>query len=113
MSVEAATTALLDEHVRRFNAAVRTGDYSPLVELFADDAELAFEGVPAGPFHGRDEIAAAYATQPPDDELDVVDVTEEPDGVLLERFAWRGGGTGVMRLTVRDGRIGRLVVSFD
>ena len=105
--------ALLEEHRSRFNAAVRSGDFAPLVELFADDADLEFEGVPVGPFHGREAIAAAYAAQPPDDELDVLDVAEEPDGTLLERFAWRGGGTGTMRIALRDGRIARLVVRFD
>ena len=29
---------LLDEHVRRFNAGVRSGDFGPMLELFTDDA---------------------------------------------------------------------------
>jgi hypothetical protein len=111
--VDEATRELLAEHVARFNDAVRSGDFTPLVELFADDAELAFDGVPAGPFHGREEIAAAYAAQPPDDELDVLEATEEPDGTVTERFAWRRGGTGTMRVTPRQGLIARLVVAFD
>jgi hypothetical protein len=102
----------LAHHVARFNAAVRSGDFAPLVELFADDAVLEFTNVPVGPFHGRDAIAAAYAAQPPDDELDVLDVTREADGTVLERVAWRRGGTGAMRLTLRESRIARLVVSF-
>jgi len=107
-----ATRAFLAEHVRRFNEAIQSGEFAPLVELFADDAELAFVGVPAGPFVGRDAIAAAYASQPPDDGLDVLSVVEE-DGTVVERFAWRRGGTGTMRVDVADGKIARLVVAFD
>jgi steroid Delta-isomerase len=105
--------AFLAEHARRFNAAVESGDFGPLVELFADDAVLEFVGVPAGPFVGRDAIAAAYAAQPPDDTLDVLAVSEDPDGTFVEPFAWRRGGTGTMRLTLDGGRIARLVVVFD
>jgi hypothetical protein len=108
-----AIQVLLDEHARRFNVAAADGDFGPLVELFADDAELAFVGIPVGPFIGRKDIAAAYAAQPPDDGIDVLSVAEDPDGALVERFAWHRGGTGTMHITVADGRIARLVVSFD
>jgi steroid Delta-isomerase len=103
----------LGERTRRFNDAVESGDFAPLVELFTDDAELAFVGVPAGPFAGREAIAAAYAAQPPDDGLDVLETREDPDGTVVERFAWRRGGGGEMRLSLRDGKIARLVVVFD
>jgi hypothetical protein len=59
---------LLAEHVDRFNAAVGSGDFGPMLELFTDDAALEFVGVPVGPFEGREAIAAAYREQPPDDE---------------------------------------------
>jgi hypothetical protein len=36
---------VLNEHVERFNAGVRSGDFGPMLEPFADDAELAFEGI--------------------------------------------------------------------
>jgi hypothetical protein len=104
---------LLAHHARRFNAAVRSGDFAPLVELFAEDAVLEFANVPVGPFHGRDAIAAAYAAQPPDDELEVLDARVEDDGTVLERVAWRRGGTGTMQLRLEDGRIAHLVVGFD
>jgi hypothetical protein len=42
--------------VARFNAGVRTGDGEPMLAGFADDAELVFEGVSAGPFAGRPAI---------------------------------------------------------
>ena len=61
--------ALLHDYVMVHNECVRTGDWEPLPDWFAEDAELVFEGVPVGPFNGRDEIVAAYKSQPPDDEV--------------------------------------------
>jgi hypothetical protein len=106
---------LLNEHVERFNAGVRSGDFGPMLVLFADDATLEFEGVPVGPFHGRDAIAAAYRDQPPDDEIEVLDV-EEDDAAIRARYAWlrdEGRAAGDLRLR-RDGDlITSLVVTFD
>jgi hypothetical protein len=105
---------LLEEHVRRFNEGVRTGDFGPMAAAFAEDAEMRFEGVPVGPFLGRDAIAAAYRDQPPDDEVELF-ATEERDGAIVARYAWlRDGGkqAGEMRLTPRGGRIQKLIVTF-
>src|SRR3954452_8078162 len=104
--------SLVDEHVVRFNEGVRTGDFSAMLEPFAEDAEMEFLGVPVGPFHGRDAIAEAYRTQPPDDELVVLE--DRGDGTA--RYAWSrepDRQAGELRLTVADGRITRLVVTFD
>ncbi len=106
---------LLRNHVERFNAGVRTGDWAPMLELFAEDAELRFGGVPVGPFHGKDAIAAAYREQPPDDEIEVGDA-EERGAEIVARYAWlrdEGRTAGELRVTPRDGRIARLVVTFD
>jgi len=51
--------SLLEQHVERFNEGVRSGDFTSMVAAFAEDAELHFEGVPVGPFVGRDAIDAA------------------------------------------------------
>jgi len=98
---------LRDEYVVRFNEGVRTGDWSRMLELVDDDAELEFVGIPVGPFHGRDAIGAAYATQPPDDEL-----------VLLDgnRYAWANEPTrpaGELHLEERDGKIARIRVLYE
>jgi hypothetical protein len=61
--------AVLDAHVRRFNDAVVSGDFSAMVRGFTPDAEMVFEGVPIGPFIGQEAIAAAYASRPPTDEV--------------------------------------------
>jgi RimJ/RimL family protein N-acetyltransferase len=107
--------SILEEHVTRFNAGVRSGDFAPMLENFGAGATMAFEGVSAGPFVGRDEIAQAYRDQPPDDELDVLDTRREGD-VLIAAYAWRrqpGVRAGELRLTIDGGLIGTLVVTFD
>jgi steroid Delta-isomerase len=100
--------SLLERHVERFNEGVRTGDFGPMVAAFSEDANLVFEGVPVGPFAGRDAIAAAYAAQPPDDEI----VLLNSDGT----YAWAkepAVPAGRMFLTERDGEIARLVIRYD
>jgi steroid Delta-isomerase len=106
---------ILEDHVGRFNAGVRGGDFAPMLENFAHDATMAFEGVPVGPFVGRDAIAQAYREQPPDDELDVVDSRHDGD-MLVAGYAWRrtpDKRAGELRLTFGANRITRLVVTFD
>jgi hypothetical protein len=86
-----------------------------MIEGFAEDAQLHFEGVPVGPFAGRDAIAAAYREQPPDDEVEILAVEERDDGVVVARYAWKrdeGKEAGKMLLTPRDGQIAQLVVTF-
>ncbi len=107
--------AFLVRHVETFNTAVATGDYGPLVELFAAEARLEFSGVPVGPFEGREAIAGAYAAQPPTDTMTILDTRVEPDGTVVEAFSWSADGgvrSGEMRVTVDGGRISRLVVAF-
>jgi steroid Delta-isomerase len=100
--------ALLDDHVARFNHGVRTGDWSRMAELLTDDAALEFVGIPVGPFHGRDAIGAAYAAQPPSDEI-----------VLLDggpAYAWArepGERAGELHLDERDGRIAGIRVVYE
>ena len=99
--------SLLEREVAAFNEGVRSGDWSSLVELFAEDAVLEFEGIPVGPFRGRDAIAEAYRTMPPDDEI-----------VLLDggpRYAWAKEperAAGELRLEERNGHIAKLLVVY-
>ena len=110
-----AGVALLTAHVGRFNAGVRSGDFGPMVDWFTEDAELAFEGIPVGPFHGREVIAAAYRTQPPDDEIELLDVEQDGAGRVVASYAWRGRPgvrAGALVLLPREGRIARLVIHY-
>ena len=105
----------LHEYVARHNQGVRTGDWEPLGECLADDARFEFEGVPVGPFVGRDAIVAAYRERPPDDEVRVLSAEERPDGVEA-RYAWSvepERQSGRMLLTLRRFEIERLVVTFE
>ena len=106
--------SLLTRHVERFNAGVRSGDFGPMLEQFAGDAQLRFEGVPVGPFSGLDEIARAYRERPPDDEIEVLDVRRDGD-TFVAGYAWRrepARRAGELRLTVDGALIRRLVVTF-
>lgn len=106
---------MLSEHVERFNEAVRSGDYEAMLAAFAPDAEMRFEGVPVGPFVGRDGIAAAYARQPPDDEVLLIGEPRVEGETEESDYAWKSEGTraGRMILTAGDGQITRLVVTFE
>ena len=107
--------SLLEQHVERFNEGVRSGDFTSMVAAFAEDAELHFEGVPVGPFIGRDAIDAAYREQPPDDEIEILGSEERDDGVVVARYAWlrdEGRQAGEMLLTPRGDQIQKLVVTF-
>jgi RimJ/RimL family protein N-acetyltransferase len=106
---------LLHDYVMVHNECVRTGDWQPLSEWFTEDAQLAFEGVPVGPFDGREAVVAAYDTRPPDDEV-VIFETEEKGDEVVARYGWlREPGTqaGRMLVTPRDGKIEKLIVTFE
>jgi steroid delta-isomerase len=106
---------LLRDHVTRFNDGVRSGDWKPMLEQFADDARMAFEGVPVGPFEGREAIAAAYRDRPPDDEIEILDAAEREDGLVAARYAWASApdrAAGELRLGRSGNRISELIVTF-
>jgi RimJ/RimL family protein N-acetyltransferase len=107
--------ALLHDYVVVHNECVRTGDWKPLAEWFTEDAQLAFEGVPVGPFNGREAIAAAYDSRPPDDEV-LIFGTEESGDEVVARYGWLrepGKRAGRMLVTPRDGKIEKLIVTFE
>jgi steroid Delta-isomerase len=106
---------LLRQHVEGFNAGVRSGDWSSMLERFDDGAEMEFRGVPVGPFVGKEAIAAAYREQPPDDELRVLEERER-EGRVEARYAWLGEPdvpAGELLLTADGGLIRKLVVTFE
>lgn len=103
-------------HVRAFNEGVRTGDFAPMIEEFTEDAELLFVGVSAGPYRGRPAIEAAYRETPPDDEIGILSILEREDGEIVAAYSWtrdRGRRSGDLIFRLLDGRIARLVVTFD
>jgi RimJ/RimL family protein N-acetyltransferase len=106
---------LLHDYVTVHNECVRTGDWEPLGDWFRDDAELVFDGVPIGPFQGREEIAAAYRERPPDDEV-LIFAVGEADGTVVAGYGWLrepAKPAGRMLVMQRDGKIAKLTVTFE
>jgi hypothetical protein len=102
---------LLSRYVVLHNEGVRTGDFSSMVELFADDAEMRFERAPLGPLVGRASIAQAFAAMPPDDELLTVGPATGTVDEARIRYGWRRSDQGgTLRLRAGRGRIVELVV---
>jgi steroid delta-isomerase len=105
----------LDEYIETHNAAVRSGDWEPFSRCFTNDAEVRFEGVPVGPFRGREEIRAAYESRPPDDEVEVRNVREDGDRTTAD-YGWaadEGVRAGELRVTREGDLIRELVITFE
>jgi RimJ/RimL family protein N-acetyltransferase len=106
----------LHDYLGELNECIRTGDWSQLEPWFAEDAELSFEGVPVGPFAGRDAILAAYRERPPDDQL-ITFRTEEGAGEVIALYGWLAAPatvSGRLVLTpAADEQISRLRVTFE
>lgn len=94
---------LLRVYVERHNEGVREGGFLRLAGLFADYAAMRFHGIDVGPFEGASAILAAFAANPPDDEIVIL----EQQGVEAV-YAWRREPerrAGLLRITVVRGRI--------
>jgi hypothetical protein len=105
----------LDAYIATHNDAVRSGDWSEFARWFTDDAEVRFEGVPVGPFRGRDEIRTAYEQQPPDDEVEIRAVRSE-NGRTVADYGWareRGFRAGGLRVEWEGELICELVITFE
>ncbi len=80
-------------------------------DRFTPDARMTFVGVPAGPYTGRDAIAAAYELQPPTETLEAIRIETDGNTDVVE-FVWASGGSGTMRLEWNAGRVAMLEVVF-
>ena len=99
---------LLRAYVERHNEGVRAGEFARIQGLLAEYASMRFHGIAAGPFDGASAILAAFAKNPPDDELVIL----EQQGVEAV-YAWgREPRTvaGRIRITVARGRIAAIDV---
>ena len=93
---------------------VAHGHRSQSKDRFADDATVEFVGPPVGPFIGRTAIAEAYESSPPDDTNESYAQHSRDGDDLVVPYRWTAtGATGTMRFTEHDGRIARLVITFD
>ena len=107
--------ALLRRYIARLNHGVRSGDFSSMLAQLTDDAQLVFQGIPVGPFRGREAIGAAYRSQPPDDELELLGVEDDGQGGASGSYAWSerpGVVAGEVHVAARGGRIARVLVRY-
>ena len=98
--------------VDRFNAAVISGSWDEFVASLDRGAIMRFDGVPVGPFVGREAIATAYATNPPTDTMEIRALETDGDAEVV-RFAWSRGGIGTLLIRRGPGGITELTVRFD
>jgi steroid delta-isomerase len=102
----------VEEHFRLFNEAVRSHDWAAFLATFTPDAMMTFDGVPVGPYVGRDQIARAYAERPPSDTMTCVSDARDGDHDVV-RFAWDAGGGGTLRVFWRGAAVAGLTIAFD
>lgn len=108
----------LTELVRRLNAAVNTHDLNPIGDMYAEDGEFIWPGLP--PMTGRQAVVAFYATLLgafPDIEVKILRIVEVENAAGVEYEA-TGTHTGPLpgpvgevpptgrRLTIRAASIG-------
>ena len=79
-------------YVRDFNTAVECGDWGRLVEYFADDAVMTFQGPSIGPVTGKPAIQLAYRQNPPDDTIELSGPTFEDGDTLVAPYRWAATG---------------------
>src|SRR2546428_3423519 len=73
------------DRVRRLNAAVNAHDLNPIGDMYADDAELTWPGMPT--FKGRQAVVAFYAQMFgafPDVQVTLRRIVEQGDAVAVE-----------------------------
>jgi steroid Delta-isomerase len=97
--------------VAAFGHSVRSCDRAAFADRFTSGATMRFAGVPAGPFNGRDAIAAGYASRPPSDTLTVSRAVSCGD-IDEPWFARDTAGTGTTTLRGSARLIAGLTVTF-
>src|ERR1700737_1274522 len=73
------------DQVRRLNAAVNAHDLNPIGDMYADDAELTWPGMPT--FKGRQAVVEFYARMfgaLPDVQVTLKRIVEQGDAVAVE-----------------------------
>ena len=102
------SSRLLRDYIDGHNRGVRTGDFAALIELLHPNAQMRFRGIQVGPFIGRDAIARAFRTRPPDDELTVLRMRCEDSGLAVADYARKSNPAeiaGELRITIQSNRI--------
>lgn len=95
-----------------FNDAVSSGDYSPLLATFAEDAVMRFDDIPLGPFVGRYAIAEACAIKPASDTMALIDMEVVGSDAVTAAFEWDAGGTGRLYLRFDSAQVVEFAIAF-
>ena len=106
-------TSLLRRYARTHNEGVKTGDFSNMLALFQPDAEMRFEGIPYGPLKGKGAISEAFQKDPPDDVLELYEISGN-DTEACASYGWQhlnGRVAGNLNLTANGGFIQQLVIA--
>ena len=109
------TRGTLENYLAVHNAAVVSGDYSGVVELFTVDGELRFVGVELGPYKGHSEIAQAFKDYPPSDTLILSSVAADGNKAtaVYARSSEPDKRVGTLVLTGENEKIQRLTISVQ
>jgi steroid delta-isomerase len=102
--------------VAALNRGVREGSWTDMLTLSRSDAAMEFVGIPPGPFHGREAIAAAHRNQTPDDEMILLDSPLQRRGALVATYAWAkepARPAGELHLRETDGVITAIRVLYE
>lgn len=84
----AVSSKMLAEYVALHNHGVTTGDFEPMLRLFAWDAEIRFPTLEVGPFQGIDAIRSAFFDNPPDDTLIMLGPIRDTSYGAVTEYAW-------------------------
>jgi hypothetical protein len=103
---------LLQKYVLLHNHGVETGDFSAMLELFADDAVFEFEDPRIGAFEGIKMIAGVFRRQPPDFMLAISNIKDHGDFARADYGDEAAGGVrqGSITLDMENGWIKRLFI---
>jgi len=95
----------VQDHMALFNACVRSGDWTPFVATFTEDARMTVVNAPAGTLMGRDAIGAMYTHRPPTETMRLLEVDTVDEGTAAVRFAWDSGRESSMVVRWRGDRV--------
>jgi hypothetical protein len=108
---DTAIDTVLD-YVTYHNKGVRTGDFTSLYKLFADNIKASFANSSFGPFNGKQSLIEAFGQKPPSQELVIMNVEVIPQGANIT-YSWsteREKAVGSFSLTISNGLIYELKV---
>ena len=75
---------LLEKYVLLHNLGIETGDFGPVLDLFADDAVFEFEDPRIGVFEGIEMIAGIFRRNPPEVRIVISDIRRDSGSITAD-----------------------------